>query len=662
VTETTQSAPPKRFGDFEFDSRARQLSKRGHRIRLHGQPLEILGLLLERPAEVVLREELRAKLWPEDTFVDFEHSLNAAVNKLREALGDDANNPRFIETVPRRGYRFVAQVEGALSASPPDFTNRSGSTVKQEAAQVVVEKPAAAVPMSSGTRTVRRAVWLAFIACAFLAAFLVGFDVGGLRQRFLGTPDPGTIRSLAVLPLANLSHDPEQEYFADGMTEELITELGKVAALRVISHTSVNRFKGTKKPLQEIARELQVDAIMEGSVSREAHRIRVTANLIQASPEKHLWAESYDRDLRTVLDLQSEVARTIADRVKITVTPGERLRLSATQTVNPEAFELYLKGTFYNNKWTKEGFERGIEYFNQALQKEPRNARAYAGLAVAYGGLGIYGDIAAYPKQKASALKALEINNTLADAHNTLAWAKFTYDWDTAGAEQEFRRAIELNPSDARAHAWYGIFLAMRGRIEDSLQQVKSARDLDPISLANTSLAFKTYYNARDYDKAIEVCRNALEMDASFVPAHHRLIAIYEQKGELDKAIEERQRAVALGGGNPVIVGGGRSQELARQVESLRKAYAANGAHGYWLRRLEADRKDVRLQNADPIDLAGVHMRLGNKDEAFRWLEKALEDHLPYLIWSLPADPAFDDLRSDPRYADLMRRLVPRPE
>jgi tetratricopeptide (TPR) repeat protein len=446
------------------------------------------------------------------------------------------------------------------------------------------------------------------------------------------------------------------------MTEQLTTDLGQIGALRVISRTSAMHYKGTSKTLREIARELHVDAVVEGSVERSGDRVQITAQLIEAPTDRHLWARSYQRDLRNVLDLQSEVARTIADRIKITVTPEERLRLSATQTVNPEAHELYLKGTFYNNKWTKEGFERGIEYFNQALQKEPRNARAYAELAVAYGGLGIYGDIAAYPKQKASALKALEIDNTLAEAHNTLAWAKFTYDWDAAGAELEFRRAIELNPSDARAHAWYGIFLAMRGHIEDSLQQVKSARELDPLSLGNTSLAFLTYYNARNYDKAIEVCRNALDMDANFVPAHQRLIAIYEQKGELDKAIEERQRAVTLGGGNSVIVGGGKSKELARQVESLRKAYAANGTRGYWLRRLEADTRDARLETADPIDLAGVYTRLGNKDEAFRWLEKALEDHLPYLIWSLPANPAFDDLRSDPRYADLLRRLVPRPE
>jgi len=497
---------------------------------------------------------------------------------------------------------------------------------------------------------------LAWIFSGALAAGLVVLavlNVGGLRDRLRGANGPPQIHALAVLPLENLSGDVNQEFFADGLTEELVTQLGKVAALRVISHTSVNRFKGTKKPLQEIARELQVDAIVEGTVAREANRVRVTANLIQAFPEKHLWAESYDRDLRNVLDLQSEVARTIADRIKITVTPEERLRLSATQTVNPEAHELYLKGTFYNNKWTKEGFERGIEYFNQALQKEPRNARAYAGLAVAYGGLGIYGDITGYPQQKAAALKALQIDDTLAEAHNTLAWAKFTYDWDTAGAEQEFRRAIELNPSDARAHAWYGIFLAMRGRFEDSLQQVKSARELDPLSLANTSLAYRTYYNAHNYDKAIEVCRNALDMDPHFVHAHQRLIAIYEQKGELDKAIEERQRTGNLAGEN--------SEDLTREVNSLRKAYAEKGARGYWLQRLERLTADAHRANGIPsIDLVIVYTRLGNKDEAFRWLGKALEDHLPYLIWHMPASPDLDGLRSDPRFADLMRRLVPR--
>jgi len=418
--------------------------------------------------------------------------------------------------------------------------------------------------------------------------------------------------------------------------------------LRVISHTSVNHFKGTKKPVHEIATELQVDAVIEGSVEREADRVRISANLVQAFPEKHLWAETYDRDLRSILDLESEVARTIAHQIKITVTPEERQRLAVSQTVDPEAHELYLKGAFYNNKWTKEGFERGIEYFNRALEKDPRNARAYAELAVAYGGLGIYGDIKGYPRQKAASLKALEIDNTLGDAHTTLAWAKFTLDWDVAGAEEQFRRAIELNPGDARGHAWYGTFLAMRGRVDDSLQQVKSARELDPLSLANTSTAaFLAYYSARDYDKAIQVCREALDLDSTFLPAHWRLVRVYERTGKLGEALDEQQRAATLAG---------EDRRVTREINLLRKAYAGKGARGYWVQRMELFRAD------DPtyqINVAKAYERLGNKDEAFRWLDTAFKDHVPYLIWDVPANPDLDGLRSDPRYTNLVRRLEP---
>jgi TolB-like protein/DNA-binding winged helix-turn-helix (wHTH) protein len=313
VTETTPSALPKRFGDFEFDPRARQLRKRGLRIRLHGQPLEILRLLLEHPAEVVLREDLRAKLWPEDTFVDFEHSLNAAVNKLREALGDNAKNPCFIETVPRRGYLFIAPVEGALLASATDSADHLAPAANEQAIELILKKPAAEVPAPAGIRTQWRTVWLPFIACASLGALFIGFNGGGLRQRFLGRPHPGTIRSLAVLPLEDLSRDPEQEYFADGMTEALTTELAQISALKVISRTSVMQYKGTKKPLPQIARELDVDAVIEGAVQRSGDKVEITVQLIHAPSDRHLWAKSYERGLGYVLALQREAANAIAD-------------------------------------------------------------------------------------------------------------------------------------------------------------------------------------------------------------------------------------------------------------------------------------------------------------------------------------------------------------
>src|SRR5713101_3735750 len=429
VTDPTQSALPKRFGAFEFDPRARQLRKHGHTIRLHGQPLEILGLLLERPTEVVLREELRARLWPEDTFVDFEHSLNAAVNKLREALDDDANNPRFIETVPRRGYRFIAPVEGALPASAPDSTNLDAPAANQEAIDLGVEKSAAEVPMPSGARPRRRTLWLVFAACAFLVALLVGFDAGGLRQRFFGRPDPGGIRSIAVLPLENLSHDPEQEYFADGMTEALTTELAQISALKVISRTSVMQYKGTKKSLPQIAKELRVDAVVEGAVQRSGDKVEITVQLIQAPTDRHLLAKSYERDLRDVLALQREIAHAITDEIKAKLTPGERASLASSHPVNPEAYEAYLEGRYFWNKRTENAVRTAAEYFQRAVDKDPTYARAYAGLADAYSVLGSWSLDAlppseVLPKARAAVTKALQLDDSIAEAHTALAGIK----------------------------------------------------------------------------------------------------------------------------------------------------------------------------------------------------------------------------------------------
>jgi TolB-like protein/DNA-binding winged helix-turn-helix (wHTH) protein len=649
-----------RFGAFEVDLGSGELRKHGLRIKLQDQPFQVLVLLLGRSGAVVTREELRQRLWPAQAFVDFDVGLNTAIKRLRDALGDSAVTPRFVETLPRRGYRFIAATEevpgspvGRNAVETPAPGNAEAEGLSHPTESVAATSNVVQPKIERGwIKTTRWSYWFALGTAAVLLPLFLGLNLRGLRDRLLGRTDAGRIRSLAVLPLDNLSGDPSQEYFVDGMTDALITNLSKIGALRVISHTSVNHFKGTKKPLREIAVELQVDAVIEGSVEREADRVRITANLVQAFPEKHLWAESYDRELRSILDLESEVARTIADQIKITVTPEERRRLAVSQTVDPEAHELYLKGAFYNNKWTKEGFEKGIEYFNRALERDPRNARAYAELAVAYGGLGIYGDMEGYPRQKAASLKALEIDDTLGDAHTTLAWAKFTLDWDVAGAEEEFRRAIELNRGDARAHSWYGTFLAFRGRVEDSLREVKSARMLDPLSLANTSTAaFLAYYNARQYDNAIEVCREALDLDANFLPARQRLVRAYEGKGELGKAVDEQRRIAALAG---------KGSRMVRDVESLRKARAANGASGYWLQKLKL--LEAEVNGRDAIDIGKTYSRLGNKDEAFRWLDIAFKQHLPYLIWDLPADPALDGLRSDPRYTDLLRRLVPRSE
>lgn len=420
MTETTQSALPKRFGVFEFDSRARQLRKHGHTIRLHGQPLEILGLLLERPAEVVLREELRAKLWPEETFVDFEHSLNAAVNKLREALDDDANNPRFIETVPRRGYRFISAV------NQPDS---QGLKLTVPAVSASLESPVVIAESQIPSPHRHRSVFVTALVLTVVLAVVFGFDLGGVRRRLVGEPRVSRIQSIAVLPLENLSQDPEQEYFADGMTDQLITNLAQVSALKVVSRTSAMRYKGTKKSLSEIARELHVDAVVEGTVMHADDRVRISAQLIEASTDHHLWAANYDRDLRDVLSMQDEVTRAIVNEVRVKLTAQDQARLANTHPVNPEAFQLYLKGRYYWYKLNPEALQKATAYYQRALDEDPAYALAYAGLADSYNSLAFFSVFPPremMPKAKAAAAKALELDENLAEAHISLGWAGFT--------------------------------------------------------------------------------------------------------------------------------------------------------------------------------------------------------------------------------------------
>lgn len=634
--------PQVRFLDFELDPGRFELRRAGRRVRLERKPMELLMLLTERPGQLVAREEIIERVWGQDLFFDAERGINNAIRKTRAALNDNPERPRFVETVVGKGYRFIApiQLPAKLEAVP---ALEKESSAKQAVATQPVRTQSWKQPSRS---TVASAALLGVSLLAGLG--VIAFRI--LRSRAIPVP---LVRSIAILPFTNLSGDPDQEYFADGMTEELVTQLGKVSALRVISHTSVNRFKATKTPLQQIARELQVDAVVEGTVAREGNRVRVTTNLIQANPEKHLWAESYDRDLRNVLDLQSEIARTVAAQIKIAVTPAERLRLNVVEPVDPEAHELLLKGNFYFEKWNKAGFEKAVEYFNQSTQKAPQNARAYVGLAIAYAGLGI-SDPSAYPKEEAAALQALKIDDNLAEAHNALAWAKLTLDWDTVAAEREFRRAIELNPNDARAHSWYGMFLAILGRIEDSLREVRRTRELDPLSLAETTLAWRTYYNARDYDKGIQMLQNDAEMDPNLLASYWRLARFYEQKGAFDKAIQMREDQAKFDKEH--------AKELRLQALLMRKAYASTGARGYWNQQLQflKTQKAKAVKGGTCCDgaIGLIYTRLGRKEEAIRSLERAFNNHLPYLIWELPASPDLDPLRSDPRFAALLARLL----
>ena len=636
-----------RFGSFDFDTRARQLRKHGHTIRLHGQPLEILGLLLERPAEVVLREELRARLWPEDTFVDFEHSLNAAVNKLREALGDDANSPRFIETVPRRGYRFIAPIEHTLPASAPDSTNQDVSAANQQAIDLTAEKPAAEVPAPAETRTQWRSVWLAFIACASLVALFIGFKGGGLRQRFLGRPDPSGIRSLAVLPLENLSRDPEQEYFADGMTEALTTELAQISSLKVISRTSVMQYKGTKKSLPQIAQELSVDAVVEGAVQRSGDKVEVTVQLIHAPSDRHLWAKSYERGLRDVLALQRDVAHAIADEIKAKLTPQEQAHLTTARTVNPEAHDLYMRGVALRDNNDEISLGKSIDWFHRSLLKDPDYAPAHAGLSVAYtfqSFLGVLPARETFPKAEEEARIAIALDPSLGKAHDALAWVAYVYKWDWPLVERELKRALELNPNDVDAHHYYSHYLFTMGHRTEALAEGEVAAGLDPLSQIQKNHLLWQYVEAKEYDQAMELGKKIVELGPTDPVQYMMLADSYVGKRQFEQAIALLQKAISL------------SPTRTEPQVALAGAYArmgkANEARKV-LRRLETLPSS---QYVSPIGMATVYCALGEKERALEWLEKAIQQH-DAGVSDLPSLPGLDPLRGDPRFKDSLRRV-----
>ncbi len=622
-----------RFDVFEVDLRSGELRKPGSKIRLQDKPLQILALLLEHPGEVVTREELQRGLWPSGVIVDFEHSINTAVKRLREALGDDAEHPRYIETLSRHGYRFIAPVETLTPGPSPGgrgWTRETGT--------------------GEGPRRKHWVVALVVATIVVALGALVGLNVAGLRGRVLRAvgavgESPLQIHSIAVLPLENLSGDPEEEYFADGMTEELITDLGKISALRVISRTSVMRYKGTKKPLPEIARELNVDAIVEGTVQRSSDRVRITANLLYAPSDRHLWAQTYERDLRDVLSLQDEVARAIAGQIRAKVTPREHARLASARPVNPEAYRLYLEGRYYFFKRTLPAFEKSIQLLERALEENPNSALAYAGLSESYAILPFYGGGLpkdAFPKAKAAARKALELDSSLAEAHAALGFCLLWYDWDWSAAERELRQAIELKPSYVVGHHWYAEYLSAMGRHEQAIAEIRRAQELDPVSPLLHAIGGEIYNFARRHDEAIEQCREGLELDSSFGLAHRNLGLGYFGKGMYEEAIAEFEGADRL-------IGRGNRLCLAR-------VYAMAGRRDAAVKMLNRFSEQCTRGEISPIGLSSLYVALGKKQRALDWLQKAYEQRDPYMVF-IRVDWAFDPLRSAPRFQALLRRM-----
>jgi len=626
-----------RFSVFEVDLRAGELRKHGLKVRLQEQPFQVLAMVLERAGEVVTRDELQKRLWPANTFVDFDHGLNKAINKIRDALGDSADSPRFVETVARRGYRFLAEVKQVGEAP-----GRAAEPVKEGLAQGTDSpRQEASVP------AVTRESLLASSAWWLVGAVLVILLVTTTAWFYYSRSRAPEIRSLAVLPLESLSGDASQDYFADGMTDELITDLGQVSALRVISRTSVMPYKRARKPLREIARELDVDAVVEGTVLRSGDQVRITAQLIQAADDKHLWAQSYQGDLRDTLTLQNQVARTIAEQIRVSLNPKEQAALTRNPVVNPEAYVSYLKGRFFWNKRTADSLKVAEAYFNQAIDEDPDYAQAYSGLADTYALLGdwqyaVMPPSEALPKAKAAAMKALQLDSGLGEAHNSLAFCLDGFDWDFASAEKEFQRAIELNPGYATAHHWYAWHLSLVGRNAEAFTEMRKAQNLDPLSLIINADLAELLVIARSYDEAILQSRKTIEMDPAFGLAHNQLAQAYLQKGMYPDAIAELQNAVKLSGGSPTC------------TANLARAYAATGRKNDALQLLGDLKKSSSPGYSHASEIAVVYAALGDKDEAMTWVKKGYQERFnPGVLLR----PGFDPLRSDPRFLDLVRHI-----
>jgi TolB-like protein/Tfp pilus assembly protein PilF len=556
-----------RFGNFEVDLEAGELKRNGLGVRIQDQPFQILATLLARPGQVITREELRQKIWPDHTFVDFQRGINKAINRLRDALGDCPEAPLYIQTLARRGYRFIASVE---------------------------------------------------------------------RQ----------IRSMAVLPLENLSGDAGQDYWADGVTDQLISQCAKISGLRTISRTSVMRFKNTRAPLPEITQQLKVDAVLEGSVYVYAQRIRVSVRLIDCGVDRPLWTETYDRALEDASDISEQIAQGVAHHIQARLAMHEQTAAQGRRTIIPEAYEAYLKGRYFWNKRTESDLEKSLEYFNRALEYDPSYSAAFVGLADLYILLGILGlrrphDV--YPQARSAATRALELDPAVAEAHKSLAAVRNHYDWDWRGAEQQFQRALELDCNSSVAHQWYGAVLLLLKRHDEAIAEVRRARDLDPLSPSLTAFMGLIYMKTRAYDQALEACRAAKELDPNHPFGYWVLARTLDARGDLRQALEISRTAAKLSG-DDLLYTAHLGYALARAGENDGARVVANKLQQY-----------AQTRYVCSYDIAMIYVGLREKDTAFKWFERALEERTVRLCEI--NDPAFDEIRSDRRFQALVQKV-----
>jgi TolB-like protein/DNA-binding winged helix-turn-helix (wHTH) protein/Tfp pilus assembly protein PilF len=659
-----------RFGeDFALDLRPRRLRRGSHVLKLERIPLEILVLLLEHRGEIVSRDEIVARIWGSDVFLDTDNSIRGAIRKVRQALKDDPETPRFIQTVTGRGYRFIAPIispekertteppkpEASVVStgkqsfvSEPDTWSQGGSLGLMDQEQ---ERTAGQVP---GTETARGQLhrrarkWL-FVGLASLAVVsilsLLAFW-GWRRSRVPAVFQRKTV--LAVLPFDNLSRDPDQEFFSEGLTEEMIAQVGKLNRdrLKVVARSSVAKYKGSTLTAREIGNELNADYLVQGSIRRSSGRIRITVQLIKARDQIDVWTESYDRELKDVLAVQDSVVRSIASEIHIALTEEQEERLATPRQISPEAYEAYLKGRYYWNKRTGESMQKAEQYFEQAIDRDPSYAAAYSGLADCNSGLtwhGFKSPAEALPKAYAAARKALEINPESAEAHASLGLA-MTHRWDWTGAEAEFRRALQLDPQYANAHHWYGDYLSIRGRHGEALAEAKHALELDPLNLMISTWLGLRYYMARDYSHAIDQNRNSVELDPNFAAAHLLLGEDYRGAGLHSEAVNELKKAASLSGESPLY------------TAQVAVALAVEGRSGDALRIAHELEAISTKRYVSPYGLAQIYAASNKKEDAFKWLQAAYEDHAVWMGY-LAVDPIFDRYRSDERFKDLLRSV-----
>lgn len=637
-TPTQASFGRAKFGAFEADFGAYELRKHGIRLKIQDQPFQILRRLLDRPGQLVTREELRAELWAESTFVDFDAGLNAAVRRLREVLNDSAERPRYVETLPRHGYRFIAPVEAirapsntshAEQVATPELFSDNGNDHQSDAALAQSGRPIS---------------WRRAFAFAAMLALVAGISGTMWWSRRASANAPSRIRTIAVLPLQNLTGDPQREFFVEGMTETLITEMAQIHSLRVSSGGSPE-LKQANLSISKIAKRLDVDAVLKGALLQSAPKVRINLQLIEAGTERCRWAKEYERDPREVINLQQEIAKAVAAEIPVQLEPAEKGRLGRDRPVNADAYEKYVQGQYLWRKRTVKSLRASVDYFQEAVDLDPGWAQGYAGLAEAYVMLG-YGVMVDLPpdqaahKARAYALRAAELDPTLAAPHAVLGLIKHRHDWDWSGAEVEFKRAIELDPSYVTAHYWYSTYFMTLLRNEEEKIELAAARRLDPTYSLIFNAVADNLYRSGQREQAISLWKDAVKVDDENWPPHYNLVGVFEQSRQYDEAVREVQRVMEISDGNLRIKG-----VLARLYAEMGRTAEAR-----------AIIEEIKGKTNADFSIAEVYLALGEKEQALKHLAEAIRERCGWVVF-VKVLPWLEPLRTDPRFQEMIRQI-----